>query len=203
MSKQKDYLDVDTPIPGQGYCCLSFVSPEKVIKTKERFFMTKFLQHLDSYTGDKIPDHENAFDMYVSANELQLEEDFHKKHNYQTTIRGLKIRGVYSTYEEAQDRAKMLQQKDRAFHVYVGQVGYWLPWEPNADNVQNQEYLESELNELMKNYRKNQVERDVYYAKQVDALKTADSKNGTEENDEKLLDNNPSSILKELEKSVY
>ena len=30
-----DYLDVDDSIPGQNYCCLSFVSPEDIIESKE------------------------------------------------------------------------------------------------------------------------------------------------------------------------
>ena len=37
MSKEQeeDFLSVDTPIPGQNYVCLSFVSPEKMIKSKK------------------------------------------------------------------------------------------------------------------------------------------------------------------------
>jgi hypothetical protein len=30
-----DYLDVDKPLPGQNYACLSFVCPEEIIKKKE------------------------------------------------------------------------------------------------------------------------------------------------------------------------
>ena len=29
---------------------------------------------------------------------------------------------------------------DSEFHVFVGQVGYWLPWDPVADHVQNESY---------------------------------------------------------------
>ena len=28
----EDFLDVDTPIPGQNYACVSFISPENIIK---------------------------------------------------------------------------------------------------------------------------------------------------------------------------
>ena len=34
----EDFLDEDKPIPGQSYCCLSFLSPEKVLQKKEVFF---------------------------------------------------------------------------------------------------------------------------------------------------------------------
>jgi len=72
------------------------------------------------------------------------------------TIRGLKIRGVYDTYERAQERAKALQNEDPDFHVFVGEMGKWLPWDPNPDSAEDQEYAESELNDLMKAYKQNQ-----------------------------------------------
>jgi len=43
MSKEtkvnEDFLEVDKPIPGQNYACLSFVSPENIIKQKEREYV--------------------------------------------------------------------------------------------------------------------------------------------------------------------
>jgi len=73
-------------------------------------------------------------------------------------IRGLKVRGVYETYEEATARAKALRDTDKHFHVFVGEVGKWLPWDPEPDSkqVKDAEYAENELNNLMKAYRKNQ-----------------------------------------------
>lgn len=73
-------------------------------------------------------------------------------------IRGLKVRGVYETYEEATERAKSLRDTDKHFHVFVGEVGKWLPWDPEPDSkqVKDAEYAENELNNLMKAYRKNQ-----------------------------------------------
>ena len=38
-----DYLDVDKPIPGQNYTCISFVSPDELIKQKELFTFNKFM----------------------------------------------------------------------------------------------------------------------------------------------------------------
>ena len=43
---QEDFLEVDSNIPGQNYVCLSFVSPEKILKDKEIFFASKFLHHV-------------------------------------------------------------------------------------------------------------------------------------------------------------
>jgi DNA repair exonuclease SbcCD ATPase subunit len=71
------------------------------------------------------------------------------------SIRGLKIRGVYGTKQEADERAAKLQKKDSNFHVFVGEVGKWLPWDPDPNDVEDQIYQEKELNKLMKGYKDN------------------------------------------------
>ena len=38
-----DYLEVDNPIPGQNYACISFISPDEIIKQKELFLFNKFM----------------------------------------------------------------------------------------------------------------------------------------------------------------
>ena len=37
-----------------------------------------------------------------------------------TTMRGVKIRGSFDTYEEAQKHAKHLQELDPTFHMFIG-----------------------------------------------------------------------------------
>ena len=39
MSKLVDLLDVDKPIAEQNFACLSFVSPEYIIKNKQLYFL--------------------------------------------------------------------------------------------------------------------------------------------------------------------
>ena len=173
-NEEVDYLEVDAPIPGQNFCCMSFISPEKVLEKKDKFIMNKFLKSLENENNVieiKTSEFNEKYEDFVSVNNAKLDEEFHKENEFQTSIRGIKIRGVYNTYEEASKRANSLQKSDRSFHVFVGQVGYWLPWDPNADNVTEQEYLEKELNELMKNYKANQVQRDLFYSSQVEEHK--------------------------------
>ena len=45
--KYVDLLDVDKPIAGQKFACLSFVSPEHILKQKDHFFFEKFLHYWD------------------------------------------------------------------------------------------------------------------------------------------------------------
>jgi len=183
-----DYLDVDTPIPGQQYACISFISPEKVLVKKEQFVMKKFIKSLVNTEGNitiNADEFDTKYDDYISLNTEEIEADFHKESGFQTSMRGVKIRGVYNTYDEATQRAKILQSSDRDFHVFVGQVGYWLPWDPNADNIAEQEYMEKELNELMRNYKSNQLQRDMFYQNQVDEQKKQAAQE-TEEKKKKL-----------------
>ena len=83
--------------------------------------------------------------------------------NFQTSVRGIKVRGVYESKQEAHDKAKALTIKSSAFHTFIGQVGYWLPWDPNADKIQDEVYQNSELNTMMEQYEENNVNRDIFY----------------------------------------
>ena len=39
--KYVDLLDEDKPVAGQKWVCMSFVSPDKILKKKELFFCSK------------------------------------------------------------------------------------------------------------------------------------------------------------------
>ena len=45
--KYVDMLDEDKPIAGQKFTCVSFVSPEKIIKSRELFNFQQFLKQWD------------------------------------------------------------------------------------------------------------------------------------------------------------
>jgi hypothetical protein len=45
--KYVDLLDVDPPIAGQSFCLLSFLSPEKILKEKEMYYFSAFLNKWD------------------------------------------------------------------------------------------------------------------------------------------------------------
>ena len=45
--KYIDLLDEDLPLAGQKFVCLSFISPEKILKQKELYFFDKFLEQYD------------------------------------------------------------------------------------------------------------------------------------------------------------
>jgi hypothetical protein len=176
---KEDFLEVDSKIPGQNYVCLSFVSPDKLIKQKEIYFATKFLDYIinnEDFHVQKIREnmlnnevkinYENVAQLYEDWKYSiidDLEQDFFEKSDYKTSMRGIKVRGTYDTYKEAKIRAEVLRRKDPSFNVFVGQVGYWLPWDPESHTIQEQEYQEGQLNELVKKYKENLSNRDVLY----------------------------------------
>ena len=187
-----DLLDEDKPIANQKYACVSFVSPENILKQKNEFFFEEFVKHWDfkqkmqkftefmnflSYKYNlKFDNMVSDMDEYVKAekeklqqtsinddyktfldnNEERLTEQFKKENTFQTCVRGLKIRGSYPTLEEAELRCKMLREIDPNHDVYVGPVGLWMPWEPEAYKTGRVEYVEDELNKLMHEKKKNE-----------------------------------------------
>jgi len=191
--KYVDVLDEDKPIAGQKFVCISFISPEKIIKQKELFFfeeflkkwefsksMEKFVQFLNfiSYkyklTFDDISKDfkeflseeqasfieggmENDYKTFMDQNEEDLENAFNTKYNFQTSTRGIKIRGAYPTMEEAELRCKMLRELDPNHDVFVGPIGLWMPWDPEAYKTGRVEYMEDELNQLMHEKNKNET----------------------------------------------
>ena len=42
-----DLLDEDQSISGQKYCCISFISPEKILKKKELYFFDEFIKQYE------------------------------------------------------------------------------------------------------------------------------------------------------------
>jgi hypothetical protein len=104
-------------------------------------------------------------------NEEKLEQEFNKKHEFQTSTRGVKIRGSFPTQEEAEFRCKMLREVDPAFDIYVGPVGQWLCWEPEAYKTGRTEYLEDELNKLVHEKTKNEANAKVAFDQRIKEAK--------------------------------
>jgi hypothetical protein len=103
-----------------------------------------------------------AFDTFMHTNRTKLEDEFHAKNDFQTTVRGLKIRGVYPSQAEAVARSKKLQRQDTLHDIFLAEVGKWIPWDPQPNDVAEQEYAEEELNTLMKKYKENEEAREQF-----------------------------------------
>lgn len=163
---------------------------QHVIKTYHEIFSTltgKVLEKEEVTPGD-VADLQERMERVFNANETNYkkwtelvkdyefkhgeanEAEFDKQNNYQTSIRGVKVRGTYATHKEATFRCKVLQKIDPRFHVWVAPVGYWIPSNPNPDrmSLKDQEYANTELNTLMKEYHKNEELKDQFYQEQYE-----------------------------------
>ena len=68
-------------------------------------------------------------------------------------------------------RAKLLREIDPNHDVFVGPVGLWMPWDPEAYKTGKVEYMEDELNQLMKEKNKNDQEAKVAFDERVKTTK--------------------------------
>jgi hypothetical protein len=202
-TKHVDLLDEDKPLAGQKFVCLSFVSPEKIIKQRETFMFEKFVQQWDfsksmekftqflnfisfKYSLDfntltkdleefALEEKDNLFftsladeyKSYLDAHEEKLESEFNEENQFQTSTRGIKVRGSFPSQQEAELRCKMLREADPNHDVYVGPVGMWMPFHPEAYKTGRVEYLEQELNELMNEKNKNEKNAKQEFDKRV------------------------------------
>jgi hypothetical protein len=104
-----------------------------------------------------------AYDDFLYAQKSKLEEEFYAANDFRTSIRGLKVRGVFGNAKEAEIKAKKLQNKDKYHNIFLAEVGKWTPWDPSPNEVKEQEYNNDQLNTLMKKYRENEDSREQFF----------------------------------------
>ena len=190
--KYVDLCDEDTPIAGQKFACMSFVSPEKILQKRDVYLFNQFIKnwefsksmeryfefiHFIAYKhninvetligdfnefvkeeSDKLQKSgiDDDYKNFMDKQEDKLTEKFNRENAFQTSVRGVKIRGVYPSQEEAEDKCKKLREHDPNHDIYVGPVGIWVPWDPDAYKTGRVEHMEEELNALHAEKMKNE-----------------------------------------------
>ena len=76
---------------------------------------------------------------------------------------GVKIRGVFEDIQSAQLHAKKLQSADPLFDVFLVELYKWLPVPPNTDLIENQEYQDSMLNNIVKGHAEEQLRAKEFF----------------------------------------
>jgi Family of unknown function (DUF5832) len=104
-----------------------------------------------------------AYDNFMYTHKSKLEDEFYALNDFRTTIRGVKVRGVYANPKEAEIKAKKLQSKDKYHNIFMGEVGKWTPWDPSPNEIKDQEYNNDQLNSLMKKYKENEDSREQFF----------------------------------------
>lgn len=116
-------------------------------------------------------------------------------------LSAIKVRGVFSNYEKACEFSSKLQSVDPYFDIYVGDMGKWLPVNPDNEQTERK-YADPKLNEIMEGYikgqeqakilheqRKNEMIRDNIMANITNRAETLESlKNDTENDNSKSIE---------------
>jgi hypothetical protein len=205
--KYIDLCDEDPPIAGQKFACMSFVSPEKILKKREIFMFEQFLKQWEfskcmeksldflnfvAYkyglkVDDVIADFnefvkeeetklravgvDDDFKTFMDKNEDKLGEQFNRAHAFQTSVRGLKLRGVFANQDEAEMKCKKIREVDPHHDIFVGPVGMWIPWDPDAYKTGRIEFMEEELNQLHHEKLKNETKAKEEFERRVKETK--------------------------------
>lgn len=142
-------------------------------------------------TSEKLKKHEKTtieedYSVFLDNNEDVLQKLFDEENNFKTSVRGIKIRGVYPTEEIAQTKCKELREMDPYNNITYGEVGKWLAWEPDLYSCGKTEYLEPELNQLYQEKIKNEAKAKAHFERRNIEIK----KKAIEENMKKAEQNN-------------
>ena len=123
------------------------IDANKILKDMDDFL----IEEKDNLFTTNISDDYKTF---LDNSSDKLLTEYNELNEFQTSTRGVKVRGSFETQQEAEMKCKMLREEDPNHDVYVGQVGKWLPFHPEAYKTGKVEYLEKELNDLMAEKKK-------------------------------------------------
>lgn len=120
----------------------------------------------------------------------------------------VKIRGAFSTMDDAKKHAERLQKQDSTFDIFVVDMYAWLPLPPDKGEIGEQHYADNKLEELIQGhieeldrskeefekYKREQMEADRKKTKELEDKSTVEEDDKTKESDDK-------SIVEESEKT--
>jgi len=93
---------------------------------------------------------------FCADNRVYINNRFRELYGGVWIDRAVKIRGSYKNRKKAEDRVKELKREDPRFSVFVGQVGRWLPYDPDPMTSEEYKTSDKKLNELIKGYKEEQ-----------------------------------------------
>jgi len=156
-----EWLEYDWKIKGfEKYN--AFIAQKYSLKVEDLFKDTEEFTKVHNEDIKNTDIHEKH-QVFMLKNEKELEALFTEKVQFQTNVRGVKVRRIFADLQEAQTYAKVLQRRYPRDNLYVGKVGAWLPWDPSEHMMPEVEYAEKELNELMRKYKENEVNKEIFF----------------------------------------
>jgi hypothetical protein len=155
------WLEYDWKVEGMEHF-MSFLAKKYSLKVEELFKDSEEFTKVHN-SDIKKTDIMEKYQVFLLKNEKDLDTEFTERNEFQTNVRGVKVRRIFGNVEEAQMFARVLQRKYPRDNLYVGKIGCWLPWDPSENVMPEVEYAEKELNELMRKYKENEVNKDIFF----------------------------------------
>jgi hypothetical protein len=187
------YMDYDWKVKGLEHL-MAFLSKKYSLKIDD---LLKDAEEFSKVRDKEIreTDVPEQWQVFLLKHEKDLQEKFDNNVEFRTNVRGVKVRRSFPTVEEAQVMAKVLQRKYPKDNLYIGKVGTWLPWDPNEHLMPEVQYAEKELNELMRRYKENEANKEIFFADEREAKIKAQK----EENEKRRKANAAEVAAKQLE----
>ncbi len=177
------FMDYDWKVKGMEHF-MSFLSKKYALKIDDLLKdATEFAQVRDKEIRET--DLEEQYQVFLLKHEKELQEKYDNSVEFRTNVRGVKVRRSFPTVEEAQIMAKVFQRKYPKDNLFIGKVGAWLPWDPSEHLMPEVEYAEKELNELMRRYKENESNKDMFFAEERESKVKAQK----EENEKRRKEN--------------
>lgn len=114
---------------------------------------------------------------------------------------GLKIRGVAEDLERAKTMTKKLMRIDNNYDIYTVEVGKFFPLAVEPHQLNNVEYENKQLNDLIKNYLENrEMANEQWHARKAEMIQKA-IKEGRSQEEMANRPEHPVAVLQRLRKT--
>ena len=167
------FLDQDPKIPNQSHCLFSFV-PRKEELTK-RFNKARYeriqneleskseilLENINKEPKLLVSHIMNLINPILNDTEREESEALHKGNG------AVKFRGAFSSMEEAKKYSEYLSNMDNRFDIYLGQTGFWYPFDPPRESCLEHKHRDEKLNQLLKGYHENKMKSDILFKQRM------------------------------------
>ena len=170
------FLDQDPVIPHQSYCLFSFLPrskdlTEKFNKCRYERISEVLTKHKEELLKLITENPENLVNhILVAINDTLLDTENKEGEDKHKSNGAVKFRGSFQNIEEAKKYSTYLSNLDERFDIYLGQTGYWYPFDPADQSIKDEEHRDSELNNLMKGYLENKAKSEIFFKKRMQEM---------------------------------
>ena len=161
-----DYLCEDDTIGTQRYGCISFATITDEMKES-------YYQQIADQLKKPLEDVKTIVAEWCSR---------------ENPKRAVKVRGTFKTLDQTYRHAEDLRQYDPNFHIFTCEVGKWLPFDPDPALLEDENYMEDQLNQLLKGYKENKMNTKQHYNQRKREMMEKAIQEGTPEGQKQLME---------------